>query len=286
MSVSDATAPKDSTNRLFCGTKSPDTIAKGSLITADGPQDARAGEGALLLLFARGQRPDARAFEAGIDGADRVTISHRFTEEASGAVVGFELLRDGMTYDLGGLAPGRPETMPPLRHRYGLDEVLTGDGFEAIALRPGPHLVAGARSMPVVRTMAGIAAALAPGLPGLRAIAWPPAGTLIGPGLFASSIAAWLAGGAFPALGLTAFADAPDGSLVSEGLAWFTGQELRIAPELAKDRVAAARLGVRLINQLVLQGRVAGNEAIVAPDGGRLVLEPTRDGRIVRVRRG
>jgi hypothetical protein len=238
------------------------------------------------LLFAGGQRPDARAVEEGIARAGRLTITHRFADAGGDEVIGFELLRDGMTYDLMGLAPGAAEPLPPVRHRYGLENGAVGSGFEALALRPGPHLAAGGHSVPVIRTMAGIAAALVPELVGLRALAWPPARALIGPGLFATSVTTWLAGGAFPALGFTAFAEAPDGGLMSDGLAWFTGQELRIAPELAKDRVAAARLGVRLINQLVLQGKVTSNEAIVAPDGGRLALEPTRDGRIVRVRRG
>lgn len=262
------------------------TIAEGSFISSDDPLDLGTREGALLLLFARGQRPDARALLAAVEAADRLAITHEIRDEALGVVSGVELLRDGMTYDLTGLAPGAAAPLPPARHRYGFDEA-TGDGaLEALALRPGPHVSAGARSMPVVRTMAAVAGALQPHMGELRAIAWPPAGTLIGPGFFASSVAAWLAGGAFPALGLTAFADDIDGSLRSEGLAWFTGQELRIAQELAKDRVAAARLGVRLVNQLVLQGKVTANEAIVGPDGGRLALEPTRDGRIVRVRRG
>lgn len=244
------------------------------------------GEGVLLLLFASGQRPDARAVRAAVSAAGRLTISHEMRDGAGDEARGFELLRDGMTYDLTGFAPGPAQRVLAPRRRYGIEGPVDPDPFEALALRPGPHLEAGGRLLPVVRTMAGIAAGLVPCLPGLRAVAWPPADTLVGPGLFASSVDAWVAGGAFPALALTAFADAPDGALVSVGLAWFTGQELRIAPQLAKDRAAAARLGVRLVNQLVLQGKVTGHEAILAPDGGHLALEPTRDGKIVRVRRG
>lgn len=201
------------------------------------------------------------------------------------AVTGCELLRDGMTYDLTGLAPAPPIVVPPPRHRYGLEADVDAASLEGAALQPGPHLAAGARSIPVVRTMAGIAADLAAQLPGLAAIAWPPARTVVGAEFFASSVAGWLAGGAFPSLGFTAFDDDPQGGMVSEGLAWFTGQELRFANDLAKDRAGAARLGVRLVNQLVAQGRVTANEYIVAPDGGRLALEPIRDGKILRVRR-
>jgi len=279
-------ASRDSTKRLFCGTKSPGmAIAEGRFITNDDDIEPGAGEGALVLLFERGQRPDAHAVRAAVEGADRLSITHEFAGR-SGDTSGFELLRDGMTYDLTGLAPGLAETVPLQRHRYGLEDSFDQSDFEALALRPGPHLVAGAHSLPVVRTMAGVAAALLPGLPTLRAVAWPPAGSAVGPGFFASTVATWLSGGAFPALGFAALAEEADGSLRSEGLAWFNGQELRLAADLAKDRTAAARLGVRLINQLVLQGRVTEPEVIVAPDGGRLALEPTRDGAIVRVRRG
>jgi hypothetical protein len=238
----------------------------------------------LLLLFRPGQRPDAGGLAAGVAAAERLSITHRMVADNS-AVTGCELLRDGMTYDLTGLAPAPPIVLPTPRHRFGLEAGIDPASLEGTALQPGPHLAAGAHSIPVIRTMAGIAADLAPQLPGLAAIAWPPARAIIGAEFFASSVAGWLAGGAFPSLGFTAFDDDPQGGVVSEGLAWFTGQELRFANELAKDRAGAARLGVRLVNQLVVQGRVTANEYIVAPDGGRLALEPTRDGKVVRVRR-
>lgn len=223
---------------------------------------------------------------------DRVSISHELRHEApheSGhrqEPFGFELLREGLTYDLVDLAPGPSDPIPVLKHRYGIESGLDEGAFMALKLSPGPHLAAGARSVPVVRMMVGLAAALVPALPGLRAFAWPAAGTLIGREFFASSGAAWSDGGAFPALGLTAFTPDPDGSLHSEGLAFFTGQELRLEPELSEDRIAATRLAVRLVNQLVGQGRIVGPEQIVAPDGGRLTIKPSADGRIVQVLRG
>ncbi len=245
------------------------------------------------MLFAEGQRPDADALDAAVEATDRLTLTHRISGDEqgftpaseAGGMTGCELLRDGMTYDLTGLAPALPVAVPAIHHRYGLSPDTASGTFEALSLAPGPHLAAGARSMPVVRTLAGIAASLTQTLPGMFALAWPPARTLIGAEFFTSSVSAWLSGGAFPSLGFTAFADEPQGGMLSEGLAWFTGQELRIANDIAKDRANAARLGVRLINQLVSQGKVTANEYIIAPDGGRLALEPTRDGKTVRVRR-
>lgn len=237
----------------------------------------------MLLLFRAGQRPDAAAFREAVGEAGRLAIAHEFVD--GDATVGVELLRDGMTYDVAGLAPDEAVAMPAARHRYGFDGGDGAEPLEAIALQPGPHLSAGAHSIPVVRTMAGIAADLLAALPAAAAVVWPPSRSFIGPGFFAASVAAWLGGGAFPALGLTAFNDEPGGGMRSEGLAWFTGQELLIAPDLAKDRAAAARLAIRLVNQFVSQGRLGQSEVIVAPDGGRLALEPTRDGGTIRVRR-
>jgi hypothetical protein len=219
-------------------------------------------------------------------GTDRLEITSALGEGDGSSPKGIELLRDGMTYDLVGAAPGRGIALPPPRHRFGLPPDFTIDGCEAMALQPGPHLASGARTVPVVRTMMGVAAMTIAHLPRLRALAWPAAGTLIGCDFFVSSMTAWIAGGAFPALGLTAFAADPDEGLRSEGLAFFTGQELRLDADLTSDRAAAARLGIRLVNQLVGQGPVTGTEAIIGPDGERLTLDPSLGARVIRVRRG
>lgn len=251
------------------------------------PVAGRAREGALLLLFQRDQRPDADTLRAAIANAGRLSVTQELSGgEPGSAVTDVEVLRDGMTYDVCGLAPGEPMPLASIAHRFDSDLAPDVAALEAVGIQPGPHLEAGARSLPVIRTMMGIVADLAPYLPGLAGIAWPPARTLVGPGLFVSSMSSWLAGGAFPALGLTALSDDPEGGMRTEGLAWFIGQELLIAADIAKDRVAAARLAIRLVNQLVLQGRVTASEAIVGPDGGRLALDPSRDGKTVRVRRG
>ena len=80
------------------------------------------------------------------------------------------------------------------------------------------------------------------------------------------------------------FDQAEDGAIQSVGLAHFIGQEIRIEPPLSDDAVAATRLGVRLVNQLVLAGAIEGVEQVIAPDGTRLAMEPTENGKIVRVR--
>lgn len=139
--------------------------------------------------------------------------------------------------------------------------------------------------MPVVKGLVGLARDMVHHFDDLKAVVWPAAASAIGERFFESISTAWLEGGAFPALGLTAFRETVDGALQSRGLDFWIGQELRIEPPLSSDKVAATRLGVRLINQLVLVGGIDGDERIVGPDGARLILRTSRNGKFVRVAR-
>jgi hypothetical protein len=68
---------------------------------------------------------------------------------------------------------------------------------EWISLLPGQHLSGGQNLVPVVRAMAAAALALA-GLPGVAAVAWGPARTVLSPEYFRRCVGAWLAVGPFP----------------------------------------------------------------------------------------
>ena len=109
----------------------------------------------------------------------------------------------------------------------------------------------------MVRTQAWLAAALA-SLPGVEAVAWHPARSCCEPAYFRESVLRWIDGGVFPGLGLTALAISPDGAMHSEGLALFTTQELRIEPELMVEKAAGEKIGVRLLDWLVENGRRTG----------------------------
>lgn len=93
-------------------------------------------------------------------------------------------------------------------------------------------------------------------------------------------------GGVFPAFCLAALAPTPDGGMQSEGLSLFTGQELRIEPELASDRVEAGKLAVRLLHWLYEHGRVVAPERVTVPDGPSVRLEPSPNLRFIRAWRG
>ena len=200
-----------------------------------------------------------------------------------GQLVWTELLCDGLTFDLGGLAPGRASAFPVIEHRFDLTDVPGSETHDALSIVPGPHLVAGGRSLPVVRAMFALARDLILCFDDCIAVCWGPSRSAIGRRFFESVVSAWLDGGPFPALGLTAFAETADGALESVGLDFWINQDLRIEPPLSTDRVAATRLGIRLVNQLVLAGGVTADERIIAPDGTRLVLRPARDRAIISV---
>lgn len=139
--------------------------------------------------------------------------------------------------------------------------------------------------MPVVKAMIALARDLVHHFDSLEAVVWPASRSAIGRRFFESVTTAWLDGGPFPALGLTAFRETIDGAMQSTGLDFWIGQELRIEPPLSSDKVAATRLGVRLVNQLIAVGGIEGDERIVAPDGTRLLLRTSRNGRFIRVSR-
>ena len=106
------------------------------------------------------------------------------------------------------------------------------------------------------------------------------------PAHYRDSVLRWIEGGVFPGLGLAALVPTPDGGMHSQGLALFTGQELRLEPDLASDRATGAKIGLRLMHWLVEHGRLEAPERIPGPDGEPLRMEPSSNGRFVRVWRG
>lgn len=257
------------------------------------------------MLFAKGKRPNRDAIATFAGRLPSVSVSHDPAESVghadaapggpadldgadalvpwSGDLDWIELLADGLTFDLGGLAPRSPASFPEPAHRFDLPALPRAGEFEALILRPGPHLATGDHAMPLMRGMLALACDMIRQFDDLAAVVWDPAKSAIGRRFFESATSAWLDGGPFPALGLTAFTETPDSALETVGLAFWTGQELRIEPPLSADRVAATRLGIRLVNHLVITGGLEEDDRIVAPDGTRLTLRPSRTRALVSV---
>jgi hypothetical protein len=242
---------------------------------------------AASLLFAAGRRPEPEVIRefALQDGGFMIS----FDPSAERAVappdgeepIWLELLSNGLTFDLVGLAPAAPSEPPPRAHSYAMPASDEATGYEAITVRPGPHLAGGHTMHPVVRSLSALVASLS-AIEGVEAVAWHPARSWCGPSYFREGVLRWIEGGVFPGLGLTSLALTPDGGMQSEGLTLFAGQELRIEPDLMLDRAAGAKIGIRLIDYLVESGRIEERQRIVGPDGQPLRLEPSANGRFVR----
>ncbi len=244
------------------------------------------------MLFAKGKRPTIAAIREFAQAHDAVSISldpGRLTKPGLSNAKGpdaadwLELVRAGLTFDLAGLSPGAHAGWPEPNTVMDLGKVPNSITHESIRLMPGHHLTGGARAMPVMQGLLKTARDLVLGFADIQAVVWGPAKCAIGPKYFESIVSDWLGGGPFPALGLVTFRETIDGGLQSTGLNYWTGQELRIEPQLVDDKVMATRLGVRLVDHLVHAGKLQSPTQMMALDGTSIVLNPSSNLRFVRV---
>jgi hypothetical protein len=238
----------------------------------------------ISLLFAEGKRPSANDIERLLASADiagaAAHVSYRSADDAEGML---ELLVSGLTFDLCGLAPARPCTLPPRAHDFGLNGGPQPAVLEAITLVPGLHLSGGFAMIPVVQAMLGLIGHIALPL-AVEAVCWHPARSWMEPQYFSRLALGWLSGGAFPALGLTALADTGDG-VRSEGLAFFAGQELLVSRREDESAADAAKLAVRFIDYVVSNGPLRREIDFEGPDGGLLRVTQADYGKLLIVRR-
>lgn len=245
--------------------------------------DGGMGEAVLSLIFAEGARPDADAINvistAVRDGPNPTDLTFGISHRPDPGAGWLELLAQGMTFDCQGLAPADPARMPLTGALIGLGAQPAG---EAIALSAGPHLASGKGLLPVVRVLAGLGARLA-ALPGVLAVVWQPARSWMAPDYFIKLMADWQGGGAFPALGLTSLQSKASGAMVSRGLDFLIGQELRIEAGHKLSQAEIARIAVRLIHDLVSDGPLVEANEFTGPGGERILAVPVRNALQVRV---
>jgi len=232
----------------------------------------------LALLFAAGERPSAADVKAAAERSGEFAVTY----EAPTTAGWVEALVTGLTFEVRGLAPTPACAAPQIAHRYGLaDDWAPPPGCEALTIQPGEHLAGGWAMLPVVRACVALAAALT-GQSRAMAVVWQPARCAMSPAYFRQLVADWLLGGAFPALGLTALAER-EGKLRSEGLAFFTRQELEIERSPGQTPTADAQLAVRAIDALVAREPLTAPIRLTAPEGAPLLAEPSTDGATVRL---
>ena len=214
-----------------------------------GPSGAVAQPPIAALLFDPHSRPALADIVALAQAEYGFAVTHQ--DEAAGLA---ELLRDGLTFDCHGLAPGQALRMGTPLQCLTLPAGFSAADHALVTLVPGTSVAGAQQSLPVVRILAGLVIALG-ALPGLRAVAWLPARLAMPPAWFAEAVAAWLHGGPFPALALTAL-DRTHAGFASRGLAYFTGQEFVWTGHGGTLCEADARGAVRLTDWLVAHGRI------------------------------
>ncbi|MBB4856955.1 hypothetical protein HNO88_000252 [Novosphingobium chloroacetimidivorans] len=226
----------------------------------DKVQHAGAG---LSFLFEAGQRPDAAVLRSALTSCQ---AQAQITREEPGAL---EIVANGLAFECQGLAPCEANPVGSPSATYGFSPEPSFDGLEAVQLHPGAHLSGGLTLAPVTRALLALSAELAVALP-VRAVVWHPADAAIEPQRFSRSVLAWLAGGAFPALGLTALTQLGEGIVVSRGLRHFAGQEVTVRAGAESLAVAAGA-----VDRIVRQGAPSSITEWVL-DGRPFRAEPSR----------
>ncbi|MGB5725337.1 MAG: hypothetical protein WBM39_13085 [Parasphingorhabdus sp.] len=110
------------------------------------------------------------------------------------------------------------------------------------------------------------------------AAAWVPSGRLASFSYFEETVAEYLAGGPFPSLFQTSFAEIEKGLFVTRGLNYFTGQEVRLTAPSGYSVSDVAKRLVRIITDIATRGKIespAQAQGIV--DGETLNFLPSDD---------
>lgn len=224
--------------------------------------------------------------DTALRGQKGVVLRCRLGKDEAGGRAGVELQAGSLTFDLIGLGDGPAAEPATWRYQLGCDPSVGLDDCESVDLRLGPHIAAGGSIVSIVRGWMECGQVLGDVLPQCRAFVWPPAMLAIGASVFADAMRQWTGRNIFPTRSLIAFNHSFDGAVQSIGLAHFTGQELRMEPPLPSDTAEGERVAAILAGHLALSGRLEETQAVTAPDGSPIVLEPSANRRFVRARRG
>jgi hypothetical protein len=127
----------------------------------------------------------------------------------------------------------------------------------AIALALDEHVASGQRSAPIVRNLLSAGAMVADRM-SANAILWRPGRLLSDVNFFLQSVQGYCQDGVFPVLSTVGFdLNEQESSLLSQGLSWFSGQEVKlICNERKMDRVELTKRAVRLVHDIAVNGPV------------------------------
>ncbi|NCP17816.1 MAG: hypothetical protein GW855_01495 [Erythrobacter sp.] len=239
----------------------------------------------LLLLFASNTRPTARQLRDSCEHSGLADLAGPDLVEHETAVdiappTGISLLSSGLMFDVVGLAPGPAAPIPEMGEAPEMRGAILPSRTDAISLRLGPHIAAGKRNLAILREWFALAQKIGDTF-GAIGLCWVPGLVSLEPDDLARQLSAWDLRGEVPVSLLASFRRTLDGALQSHGLSYLTGQELRIEPQLMRGgEDALSRL---LFTHLFYAGPLDQTAQLAAPDGHTLRLEPSANGRYVRV---
>ena len=234
------------------------------------------------MLFAPEERPTLTEIRELLEAPELAGFGASVSYAPDPAQGWAELLVNGLTFDLSGLAPHPPQMATEPQFRFNVPEAVELSQYAALSIVPGDHLRTAMPVMPMVRAMTALVANLSLPLQA-RAVYWRPAGSAMEPGYFARIVMNWQAGGVFPALGLTGLKHREDGAVETSGLAWFIGQEALIPAAAGEDRAETAKLAIRVIDYLIANGKLEEVRQLAGQDGEALEARPTQNGEVVRI---
>jgi hypothetical protein len=181
--------------------------------------------------------------------------------ESTGVGIGeFAILYDGLSLSLRIMSPSL-ETIP---HRRIFTSYETSSAKCVLELSFNAHVAGGERIPPVALALFSVSATIAQSL-SAKAVLWTPANILSETEYFAEAVKSYANGGAFPVLPTIDFEfDKGRSTFLSSGLAWFSGQELKLeSPDMALDRMELMKRAVRLAHDIAVNGPVL-KEHVVA----------------------
>ncbi|MDR7103134.1 hypothetical protein [Croceicoccus sp. BE223] len=234
-------------------------------IAASGIDTDRSGRFRFTAWFA----PDS----AGIPDMSEAVRDADLVIVGDGATADIGLIADGLDFAISPAPVGDAGSVPAMR--FDAPDHLF-EGASAVRLAPSLPDVGDEAPMAVIRAACRVALALA-AMPGCVAIGWAAADSAMGSGYFGRTVRHWLAGGPFPALGLTSMALDEEGNMVSRGLNLIIGQELRVLAAPGQASADRARIAIRMIDHLVRHGTVHEAEVVEIEGYGTFAIEPAGD---------
>jgi hypothetical protein len=153
--------------------------------------------------------------------------------------------------------------------------------LSAVAIGLDGNVSGGERIAPVASCLLEFGAYLA-GHMAAHAVAWAPASIVSDIGYFSTAVTDYVGGGVFPSLSVVDFVFSDDSRcLETQGLSWFSGQELELHGE-GLTQAEIMRRAVRIVHDIATNGPVETAQTIPDLDPQHLLsLNPDADRSLV-----